>query len=145
MKRIIFICCALLLTCVSLNAQSTLPRQSLRGVVTIVEPNGQFYTNIGSKDQLFSQARVRVTRRGIVIGEASVIRVNRLDSIANLDMLYRGVLLQAGDIVQVVSNPIPEMAPAGLPEIEPVIDFRDQEALLTLLVLIGIGSAINNP
>ena len=77
----------------------------LRGIVTLVEPYGQFYTNVGAKESLCNGAEILVVRGGAVVAHAQVIKVNVLDSIAELLPEYRMLLPESGDVVVVQCNP----------------------------------------
>ena len=114
----------------------------LQGIVTLIEPHGQFYINIGSSDQLYSGALLQITRDGVVIGQAKVIKVGRLDAIGQLQPGYQGLRLLTGDYATVTANPIPSTPPKHLPYMEPNLSQRDAETLVALLALFGLGSAL---
>ena len=156
MRSMLLICACCLLFVGKAFAQApiaTLP--SLRGIVTIVATYGQFYTNLGAKERLCPGAELIVVRNGVVIGEARVLHVNTLDSIAELLPAYRAVIPRAGDVLIVRSNPttpqvgrlrpprftgeVPRTCrPPQLPAIEPDMSFSDIEPFYTLAVIAGI-------
>ncbi|HEX2948894.1 MAG TPA: hypothetical protein VHV83_04910 [Armatimonadota bacterium] len=114
----------------------------IRGIVTFIEPHGQFYINIGSKEQLYKGATLRIFRDDCEIAHATVIKVNMLDAIAQLGPEQMGVLLQSSDLVLVDFNPIPAKPPSGLPKIEPNPSMNDYDIVYGALFLLGIGSII---
>ena len=77
----------------------------LQGVVTILAPCGQFYTNLGTKEMLSVGAVLSISREGRVIGKARVVKVGELDSIAEQSPRDGLTLLESGDCVEVLSNP----------------------------------------
>lgn len=112
----------------------------LVGIVTFMEPHGQFYMNIGDVDQLYRCASVLIVREGEVIGKAQVIRVNRLDSIGQLLPEYQGLRLEAGDYTVITDNPIPATPPTDWPYMEPDDSQQAGEFLVILAAIYAIGS-----
>ncbi len=113
-----------------------------QGIVTIVQPSWQFYTNLGAREQLAPGAVLQVVRGGVIIGAARVIKVSLLDSIAELTPDSPRVLLQSGDIVLVQSNPVVIPPPGRLPWAEPDMRMSSEERDALLLVLIGVALAV---
>ncbi len=135
---------------------SVLPQQ---GIVTIVASYGQFYTNLGAKERLCPGAALLVLRDGAVIARARVLKVNMLDSIAELLPAFGAVVPQAGDKLLVEFNPKtptvklrhPPMmvgevgttcTPPALPAIEPDMSFHDLEPFYALAILAGVVIAV---
>lgn len=129
--------------------------QPLRGLVTITAPYGQFYTNIGARERLCSGAEILLVRGGVAIARAQILKVNGLDSIAQLAPEFPAVIPQTGDVVVVQVNPMrPTVGhrtppdywgtaprncrPPELPAMEPDMSFRDIEPFYTLVVIAGI-------
>lgn len=136
------ISCALLLCSVAVLAQIPCIQPPFRGVVTIVEPEGQFYVNAGTKDQLATGALLRIYRDGCFMGVAELRKVNRLDAIAQVLPPYAGLRLHPGDGVEVVCTPLPPTPRTALPAIEPNDSQRDRETLATLLIVYAVGAAL---
>lgn len=126
--------------------------QPLRGMVTVVAPYGQFYTNLGARERLCAGAEILLVRGGAVIARAQILKVNQLDSIAQLAPEYPAVIPQTGDVVVVQVNPLQptvgrrtppdywgavprDCKPPELPAIEPDMDFRDLELTYTLAAI----------
>lgn len=141
MRIVVMLCALTVLTALPVCAQ-VIVQAPQRGIVTAVEPNGQFYTTLGSLDQIFPGTTIRIRRDGFVISQVPLIAINRMDSIGQLPKGLLGFRLRAGDIVEVVTNPAPNEVPRTLPAIEPDPDMRDREILFTLLILFGIGDAL---
>ena len=153
MHRVILVC-ALLAACLGAAvAQVTaVAPQPLRGIVTVTAPYGQFYTNIGARERLCAGAEILLVRGGVVIARARILKVNQLDSIAQLAPEFPAVIPQTGDVVVVQVNPqrptvrrltppdywgtVPRNCrPPELPAIEPDMDFRDLELTYTLAAI----------
>ena len=133
-----------------------------QGVVTVVATYGQFYTNVGARENLCAGAEMLLVRGGNVIARARVIKVNILDSIAELLPEYRVLVPEAGDVVIVQSNPTqpvgarrsrneplqnlatPTTCRPYLPAIEPDMDTREYQTLWGVAILSGIILAIAN-
>jgi len=111
----------------------------LRGVVTIVESNGKFYTNLGAKEQLGQGAELMVLRGQTLLSTAVVIRVNTLDSIASLPAEERAVHLLPGDTVVVKLNPNVTQNTNKIPWIEPKTSHTEQSIFFGLLTVLAIG------
>lgn len=143
MLRLIFISlCCLLPALILAQAPAVVP---LTGKVTIVQPAWQFYTDIGTHEQLYVGATLQVMRGGAVIGTARVIKVGYLDSIAELTSESPRVLLQAGDTVVVQTNPTTTRQSGELPWIEPSMNMASEERNdLLLILLIGLGVALSD-
>lgn len=133
----------------------------VRGIVTITASYGQFYTNLGAKERLCPGAELLILRPGGLLARARVLKVNMLDSIAQLAPEFSAVIPQAGDAVAVQFNPdtptvrglhpplMPgtvgaNCRPPALPAIEPDMDFVDDESDLTLALLILLGVQLLN-
>ncbi|MHB9134245.1 MAG: hypothetical protein ACYDBB_24510 [Armatimonadota bacterium] len=107
----------------------------LRGLVTISAARGQFYTNLGSRDQLYKGAEVLVLRGGYVLGRAKILKVDDLDSIAQLLPESNKSRIQTGDVVVVQFNPVPQTVSSRLPYWEPDLSHRESETVITLILL----------
>ncbi|HEY3377400.1 MAG TPA: hypothetical protein VGL77_07880 [Armatimonadota bacterium] len=145
--RLVLLTVSVLVACAVNAAPAAPPALSpmfypIQGVATIIEPGGQFYTNLGDKAQLYRGAMLRVVRDGQEIARAKVLKVDRLDSIAQLLPPYQGLLLEAGDTVQVVQNPVPATPRHRLPSNEPTLT-RDDDLLVILLTLFAVGTAFH--
>jgi hypothetical protein len=114
------------------------------GIVTFVEPDGQFYTTLGSADQVYKHAQVQIYRDYQPIAQADILQVNRLDSIGELTSPYRGFRLQTGDTLAVITNPLPSSPRKELPDLEPNPGQRDGETLVALTALLIIEQVIVN-
>lgn len=116
MARAMFLCVMLLMALwptfaaqpIRADAPQTLVPMSatppICGTVTIIATCGQFYTNLGKREQLCNGADMLVVRYGIVIGRARVLKVNEMDSIAVLLPEYTSVMPISGDSVVVQYN-----------------------------------------
>ena len=134
------LCALLWLAAMPLYAQEALPppiNASICGIVTIMQPDGQFYTDVGRDSQLYNGAGLRIFRDGVEIARAKVVHVGRLDSIANLLAPYRGTPLQAGDAVLVYDNPVPLTPPKSLPCMQPDPSMRRQETSFGAFLIVA--------
>lgn len=143
----------------------------LHGVVTVVKSAGVFYTNLGSSDTLMRRALVLILRNGAVLGQAQILKVTSLDSIAQLTPDSEKLIVQPGDIVVVLYNPCPprseyadhnvsfrfqgktyevNLSPIRrythrLPACEPDMSQRDEVNFFALSALVATGLLIANP
>ena len=91
----------------------------LKGAVTVVEPNGEFFTDLGAIDQLPRGEMLTVYHNGLAVAQAQVVKVNRLDSIAQLEKAYRSLVLEPGDLVVVQTNQTAPATPGSLNVVAP--------------------------
>lgn len=82
--------------CTSLAAQPPLV-----GIATIIAPCGQFYLNVGAKEDVRLGAELTITRAGCILGRACVVKVDVLDSIAQLYPESQHLRVIPGDVVLV--------------------------------------------
>lgn len=163
MRSLVF--CALAAVVAALPAFSTQPDgpsltpsavTPLHGVVTFIESHAQFYIDLGSADQMPNGEMLTVCHDGVAIAQAQVIKVNTLDSIAELMPENRSLVLEAGDavVVQTITpvGVMPEIAPSAvgapkkhvishqMPSDEPNMSLHDQESfdMLGTLAVIGL-------
>ncbi len=105
MRYLTLFCLLTLCAAIPALAQQQLPTSPavtpLHGVVTIVAPQGQFYTDLGGAEQLPRGEMLIVYRDGSPIALAQVIKVSNLDSVVQLQPHYRSLVLEAGDVVVV--------------------------------------------
>ncbi|MHB0936723.1 MAG: hypothetical protein ACYC6A_10070 [Armatimonadota bacterium] len=154
MQRFILVC-ALLAACLGAafaQGPVVVAPQPLRGIVTVTAPYGQFYTNLGARERLCAGAEILLVRGGVAIARARILKVNQLDSIAQLAPEFPAVIPQTGDVAVVQVNPqrptvgrltppdywgtVPRNCrPPELPAIEPDMDFRDLELTYTLAAI----------
>jgi hypothetical protein len=113
----------------------------LRGTVTVVTADGQFYTNFGVTERLRPGAELLLCRGGEVLARGGVLKVNLLDSIAELLPGFAAVIPMAGDTVWVQYNPPPgekqHGRPPKLPDIEPDMGFGSIDGIYAVAALIG--------
>lgn len=127
----------------------------LSGHVTIVATYGQFYTDLGAKERLCPGAEIVLARAGVAIARATVLKVDMLDSIAQLASEFPHVVPQPGDAVLVFANaprrqvgdlhpPLDPTAigancrPPELPGMEPDLDTRRIESGVTFAALVAL-------
>jgi len=148
-------------TVMTSQAMSSQPMISLRGAVSIVAPCGQFYTTLGTTENLSAGAILQVFHCGCSMALAKVVKVDDLDSIAELLPPYSQVVVESGDTVLVQSNPAhraghckrdfspsclqalicPGCGPR-LPAIEPNMHQDGEEAFLGLTFLAAVFGTI---
>ena len=128
---------------------------ALKGIATIIAGCGQFYLNIGAKEGVRLGADLTLMRGGCIIGRARVIKVDVLDSIAQLCPDNSELRVIPGDVA-LVQNTDPTLwcgndcryrrlpgAEATLTSRLPWIEPYDEPGLyefyeLVTLVLIGV-------
>ena len=107
MSRVLSILAVVVLCGIPALAQmSATPVVPVRGAVTIVTPCGQFYTTLGTTESISAGAILQVMRGGCQLATAKVIKVDDLDSIAELQAPNTNLVVQPGDVVLVQSNPV---------------------------------------
>ncbi|MHB9024805.1 MAG: hypothetical protein ACYC7E_11630 [Armatimonadota bacterium] len=120
----------------------------LRGVVTLVEEDGLFYTDMGSKDGMLKNAYLLIVRGGYVIARARVTKVGMLDSIGCLLKEKDKVRLAPGDVALVQypdgkAKGHEQLASAKCtPDIEPNESQAAGETLMSIVTLFFIGMHI---
>ena len=140
-RLLLFSLCCLLPALIFAQAPTTTP---LSGRVTIVQPHWQFYTNLGAHEQVHVGAMLQLQRDGVVIGTARVLKVNYLDSIAELATDTQRILPQAGDVVILQTNPPDTARPGQIPWIEPNLSMTAQERDAVLVALIALVIALSD-
>ena len=156
MARMLAVC--LLLTAGAVWAQVA-PAPVMNGHVTIVATYGQFYTDLGAKERLCPGAEIVLARAGVIIARATVLKVDVLDSIAQLAPEFPSVVPQPGDAVLVFSNtrrvdvgnlhpPLDPTAvgvncrPPALPGMEPDTRLNREGSGLTFAAFVALALSI---
>lgn len=114
----------------------------LRGCVTVQETRGQFYIDLGSRDQLYKGSEVLVLRGNYVLGRAKIVKVDELDSIAQLLPESNKARILAGDAVVVQFNPVPAKFSNRMPDSEPNLSQREAETLATVVILGALADVL---